>query len=79
MFSAIQDFRLVFISSKDAAPIRSQVVGFTIDKDKAQPVTYPAVPKNAQVFIESNAGFRRFDLATGIPSGPHVTAPAWEE
>jgi hypothetical protein len=78
VFSAIQDFRLVFIPSKDSAPIRSQVVGFTVEKDNAQPVTYPAVPKNAQVFIESNAGFRRFDLATGIPSGPFITAPIWE-
>ena len=54
----------------DGRLVRFQIVAFAIDGTTANPVTWPAVPPKADVFIRSSGGFQRFDLASGLASGP---------
>ena len=56
----------------DGRLTKFQIVGFIIDGGTATPITWPAVPSKSEVFIRSSAGFQRFDLSSGLASGPQT-------
>ena len=69
---------LCFVESDPPQPQPFEIVGYQIDeKGKATPITYPAVPAKAQVFVKRDGGFKPFDLASGRTTGQTVTLPAW--
>ena len=75
--SALQ---LVFIEGEDKPAQPFELVGYQVDeKGTAAVITYPAVPKKAQVFVKRDGGYKPFDLATGRTTGPTVTTPKWAQ
>ena len=59
----------------DGRPVRLYIVGFSIDGNKAVPLTWPNLP-GAPVFIQIGGEYRRFDLASGLASGETFTTLA---
>ena len=75
---ARSSLELVFIEGENTRMQPVEIIGYQVDeKGKATPITYPAVPAKAQVFIKRDGGFKPFDLATGRTTGQTVTLPAW--
>lgn len=67
---------LSFVYLDDAGKkVESRVVGFDIDdKGTIKAITWPSVPKGAKCFVY-DGGYRAFDPATGIASGPVSIQP----
>ena len=67
---------LAFVFLEDAGKkVESRVVAFDIDdKGTVKAITWPSVPKGAKCFVY-DGGYRAFDPATGIVSGPASIQP----
>ena len=67
---------LTFVYLDDAnKKVESRVVAFDIDdKGSVKAITWPSVPKGAKCFVY-DGGYRAFDPATGIVSGPASIQP----
>lgn len=69
------DRHLVYISDQ-GKQVAFKIVGFDVDdKGVVRPITYPTPPKSARCFASEPEGFRSFDLASGIISGPASIKP----
>ena len=77
---ARSSLELVFIEGENKQAQPFELVAYQVDeKGTATPITYPAVPKKAQVFVKRDGGYKPFDLATGRTTGPTVTSPKWAQ
>ena len=58
---------------KGGQAVKFSIIGYNVDGDKVSLLTWPKVPSGATVFIRSAAGFRSYDIATGLESGEYLT------
>ena len=73
--SATHDRHLVFIRDQ-GKQFSFKIVAFDIsDKGVAVPICYPNPPKDARCFAVEHDGYRPFDLASGLTTGPGQTKP----
>lgn len=69
------DRHLVYLNA-EGKQVAFKVVAFDIsDKGELTPLCYPKPPKGAATFACEEAGFRVFDLATGVSSGSAMIQP----
>lgn len=69
------DRHLIFLNA-EGKKVAFKVVGFDVsDKGDIRPLTYPTPPKGAALFAVEDGGYRKFDLATGIATGPASIQP----
>jgi hypothetical protein len=69
--------QLTFVYLDDAnKTVDARVVAFDVDDSKTtvKAITWPSVPKGARCFVY-DGGYRAFDPATGIVSGPASLQP----
>jgi hypothetical protein len=70
-----QDIRPFIFVNADGVKTECRVVAFDIDdKGSVRAITWPSIPRGAQAYVY-DSGYRRFDIATGVASGPATIQP----
>ena len=71
---------LFFVAAPSVPPQRTTLIGFDVDAKASRPIYFPAIPKDAQVYILTGAGAHSYDAETGNHEPTSIgVGPRWME